>query len=262
MLANEAANLLLQAKVKNRPISSLPEAFRPKNVAEAYACQNALTDQMVNTFGGKKVGYKVGCTNKTAQSLLGVEEPFYGSLLSPFVFASSAKLRTNDFLMRVVEPEFAFIMDKSLPANNRPYTQEEVVRAIGSIVPAIEIVDSRFEDWTQVGGMSLIADNACNAAWIHGQPYLDWFDLDLAQHEVNLYVNGVAKRKGSGAMVLGNPLTVVTWLANTLSMSGKGLQIGDFVTTGLTCEVYMARLGDRIKADFGAIGSVELNFVS
>lgn len=262
MSANEAANLLLEARVKNKPIRRLPDNCQPKDLAEAYACQSALTDQILNTFGGKKVGYKAGCTNKTAQNLLGVEEPFYGPLLSPFVFESLAKLRSNNFLMRVIEPEFAFIMNKSLPTKNRAYTHEEVMQAVGAVVPAIEIVDSRFEDWTQVGGMALIADNACNAAWVHGKANIDWSHFDLANHEVNLYVNGVATRKGNGAMALGNPLNVVTWLANALSRYGNGLQAGDFVTTGITCEVYMARLGDHIKADFGSLGSVELNFIS
>ncbi len=153
-------------------------------------------------------------------------------------------------------------MADALPPRGLLYTQEEVFKAIGAVVPAIEIVDSRYKDWTAVGGPSFIADNACNAAWIHGQPNPNWSIFDFPTHEVNLYVNDVPKRKGNGLMVLGNPLNAVTWLANALSEHGNGLQSGDFVSTGLTSEIYMAKLGDHIKADFGPIGSVEFSFIS
>ncbi len=258
---DKAADLLLQARVKHKPIPNLPESCRPKDILTAYECQNVLTNKMLKMFGGERIGYKVACTNKTAQTLVNMDSPFYGPLLSPFVFESSAKLHLNDFLMRVVEPEFGFVMAAALPARSTLYEKEEVFKAIEAVVPAIEVVDSRYEDWTEVGGPSLIADNACNAAWIYGQPVKDWCKFDLPNHAVDLYVNGVPTRKGSGCMVLDNPLNVVTWLANTLSEHGKGLQAGDLISTGIVCDVYMGRPGDKITADFGPIGSVEFSFI-
>ncbi len=113
--------------------------------------------------------------------MVNVDGPFYGPLLSPFVFASPAKLHNSDFKMCVIEPEFGFVMASSLPARGTLYEEEEVMRAIGSVMPAIEVVDSRYEDWTEVGGLSLIADNACNAAWIHGQSKANWSQFEEFQ---------------------------------------------------------------------------------
>jgi len=61
--------------------------------------------------------------------------------------------------------------------------------------------------------------------------------------------------------VLGHPLNALEWLVNSLGARGLGLKAGQYVTTGVTTEVYMAQRGDRIMADFGAVGAVELTFV-
>jgi 2-keto-4-pentenoate hydratase len=73
-------------------------------------------------------------------------------------------------------------------------------------------------------------------------------------------VNGRLHREGSGRAVLGHPLNALTWLANQLSSQGIGLKAGQYVTTGVTMEVYMGQRGDRITADFGPLGQVDLAF--
>jgi 2-keto-4-pentenoate hydratase len=106
----------------------------------------------------------------------------------------------------------------------------------------------------------LIADNACNAAWVHGALRNDWRHLDLAAQPVRVMVNGQLVREGSGKAVLGHPLNALEWLANSLAARGVGLRAGQFVTTGVTTEVYMAEPGDRIIADFGDVGSAQVEF--
>jgi len=256
----EAADILLKARMERKRINNLPPACCPQEQASAYQCQNELTNKLIGNYGGQIIGYKTACTNESAQKLLNLDGPFWGSLLSAFAQTSPGQLKTDNFFMRVIEPEFAFQMAIDLPPKKTEYTKDEVSKAVGAILPAVEIVDSRYDNWTTVGALSLIADSACNAAWIYGKPNKNWTDFDLANHEVNLYVNGSLIRKGSGAAVMGHPLNPLVWLANTLSRNGKGLKAGDFITTGITTEVYLAQRGDQIVADFGAIGSVELSF--
>lgn len=256
----EAASTLLKARTEHKRIECLPESCRPQDLDTAYRCQNELTDLMLKHYGGQIVGYKTACTNTSAQKHMNLDGPFYGPLLSAFVYTSPTKLKTDDFIMRVIEAEFAFQMAADLPPRNKEYTKQEVSKAVASVLPSIEIVDSRYNEWTTVGAFSLIADNACNAAWVHGQPRHNWTDFDLADHEVNLIVNDTPLLKGRGDKVMGHPLNPLTWLANMLSQHGKGLKAGDFVTTGITTEIYLGKLGDQIVADFGSIGSVEFSF--
>jgi 2-oxo-3-hexenedioate decarboxylase/2-keto-4-pentenoate hydratase len=109
-----------------------------------------------------------------------------------------------------------------------------------------------------VGTPSLIADNACHAAWICGPLVKDWRGLDLAAQKVRLIINGEVKGEGTGAAVLGHPLNALTWLANALNARGLGLRAGDCITTGVTTDIYLAGPGDRVVADFGSVGIVEL----
>jgi 2-keto-4-pentenoate hydratase len=128
------------------------------------------------------------------------------------------------------------------------------------VIPSIEIVDHRYHDWKTVGAASLLADNAIHGCWVPGAPTADWRTIDFARHPTALTINGARTLPGSGAAVLGNPLTVVAWLANELPKFGRRLRKGDRVTTGLTTDVYLAEPGDRLEADFGPLGRVALTF--
>ena len=176
-----SAELLAQARINQKRLPELPAPVRPKTPDEAYVVQNGLIDQLLAHYGGSVIGYKVACTNVTAQRQLNVDAPFSGRLLSAFFFESSpqnpARVDAARFFMRVVEAEFAFEMARDLPPTPQPRSRQEIAAAVKGVLPGIEIVDSRFDEWTTIGAPSLIADNACNAAWVKGSPVTDWQTL-------------------------------------------------------------------------------------
>ena len=49
-------------------------------------------------------------------------------------------------------------------------------------------------------------------------------------------------------------------LANRLGRLGRGLKAGDLISTGTCAEIYHAEAGERIRAEFGPVGSIELTF--
>jgi 2-keto-4-pentenoate hydratase len=77
---------------------------------------------------------------------------------------------------------------------------------------------------------------------------------------VTLAVGGKIVTSGSGSNVLGHPLNVLGWLAGELPKYGLELRQGDFVTTGITTDVYLAQAGDSLEADFGQAGRIKLEF--
>ena len=258
---NEAADLLLNARLTGQPIPGLPADCYPVDLLQAYAIQNSLVEKLLQQLGGQIIGYKIACTNEAAQKVLNLDSPFFGRLFSATTFTSPTRLETDTFHMRVIEPEFAFEMAQDLPPRPTPFTRDEVTAAIGAIIPSIEIVDSRYQQWTTVGPACLIADQAAHGAWVRGQKEADWQHLDLATHKVELWVNGKLSQTGNGSVVLGHPLNALTWLANALREQNRGLQAGDWVTTGVCIdELYNAQSGDVVKADFGMLGEVEVSF--
>jgi len=253
------AQLLGEARFNLRKLAHLPIEARPETPEQAYACQDALSALMLERYGGHAIGYKIACTNKIAQDLLHTG-PFHGRMFSKLCFENGARIKADGFFMRVMEAEFAFLMARDLPVRSEPFTREEVAAAVEGVLPGIEIVDSRFDDWTNVGAESLIADNACHGAWVKGELVTDWRRRDLAAQEVRLSVNGKLIQTGNGAAVLGHPLNALLWLANALCSRGEALRAGQYITTGVTTDIYFAQPGDCVHADFGQIGTVELTF--
>lgn len=263
-MIESGSQLLLDARVKRARLAELPSGARPATPQEAYQCQGRLIEKLLAHLGGRTIGYKIACTNAIAQQFLNMPEPFYGRLLSATTFAttfnSPARLPAGDFFMRVIESEFAFQFARDLPPSAKPLEVDAIADALAGVLPGIEVVDSRFTEWAKVGAPSLIADNACHGAWVKGALVTDWRKLDLAAQAVTLSVNGSVVQRGSGAAVLGHPLQALQWLVHRLHAQGIGFSNGDYVTTGVTTDIYDAQPSDALVADFGPVGSVAVTF--
>jgi 2-keto-4-pentenoate hydratase len=256
--AREAASLLWAAFRSRKPIRALPDELRPRNISEGYQIQEA----MVGIAGQPAIGWKIGCTSEHAQELLNVDAPFAGRVLANSVLYSPARIKDGTVTMGIVEAEFAFVLGRDLPARPRGYAIEEVIDAVGELRPAIELPDSRFFDWQSVGAPQLIADNGVAALLVLGQPAKRWNARELRDQRVTVTVNGSAVAEGSGANVLGDPCRALAWLTNEMSKSSIGLRAGEIISTGSCADVVQISPGDRIVADFGPIGRVEVHLAT
>jgi len=244
-------------------LKALPEECRPLTMAQGYAVQA----QLPAVSGRTVVGWKIAATSANGQSHIHVSGPLAGRLLSGQVFDNGATVPFAGNRMRVAEPEFAFSMAQDLPPQNTPYGMKQVMAAVASLHPAIEIPDSRLAPFTEAGEAQLLADNACARHFVLGPAAPDaWRELDLSHHTVQARVDHGERlrytREGTGANVLGDPRIALTWLVNQLSALGLTLQKGQVVTTG-TCMVPLAlEPGDRVSADYGLLGHVQMTFAS
>ena len=252
----EAARLLVAARASFVPIKTLPEECRPQNVEDGYAVQEAFSRE----WGLDLAGWKIACTSRDQQRLIGVKHPLVGRVFRPFLLRSPAKISASSYHMLGMESEFAFELKRDIKPKKAPRTVEEVARAVAAIYPAVEIVDSRYENWLEFGASGLVADNAANGALVIGERVTKWKKLDLAKHKVRLDVNGEAVGKGSGRLVMGHPLKALTWLVNDRSDRGVTLLAGQIITTGTCTSLNFAKAGDVGIADFGDLGEVKVTF--
>lgn len=236
---------------------TMPEALRPADRRQAYAMQALLE----RASAERLFGWKIAATSKAGQAHIGVDGPLAGRILAERVLPDGATSSLAGNAMRVAEVEFAFRMARDLPPRAEPYTQDEVLDAVASLHPAIEIPDSRFVDFVAAGGVHLVADNACAHEFVLGESTgAPWRDLDLSTYQPVARMPGRQDQKGLGANVLGDPRIALTWIANELSGLGVTLKAGEVVTTG-TCLVPIAIApGDSIEADFGPLGRVGVSF--
>ena len=259
---NKAADILFNSRINLNRIAKLPRDCTPKNNKEAYTIQNALVDKYL--LANKKnivIGMKIGCTNKEAQEQLNINEPFYGNIFSFYSSKSNCSLNITEFFKPFIEPEFSFKINKKLDISKAPHTYEAVYKCIDLVLPSIEIVDSRFEDWTIAGIDNIIADNAANAYWIHGDEVYNLDLFNFNDHPVLLYINNKIVHRGNSNKVLNNPIHSLTWLINTLAQQGKNLDKNTYISTGTCTPATPVNKGDKICADFGKLGKVKFNFI-
>ena len=255
--ADRAAALLHEAQRSRRALTALPADCRPTTLDEAYAVQARFIARL-----GTPVGYKIGYTNPAIQERFGLDHPISGRLLAGRILESPAELPADCLRMYAAEPEFAFRMREALPLDEAPFVRERVAPAIESVIPALEIVESRIEDWEKMGPLQTVADNTLGGHWVGGRPTREWSPEVLEDQEIVASVNGAEVTRGHGRNVIGGPLGALVWLANHLAERGAALAAGDLVTTGCCTAVIEARPGDEIRADFGRFGEVQLRFVS
>jgi 2-keto-4-pentenoate hydratase len=237
-------------------LAALETSHRPSDRREAYAIQAALE----NHAAGNLFGWKIAATSEAGQKHINVDGPMAGRILSETVLPDGGTAAMAGNEMQVAEPEFAFRMAADLPPRSSPYSVRQVLDAVATLHPAIEIPDSRFADFVSAGAAQIIADNACAHLFVLGAPSTaNWRSLDLVEEKPVITLRG-RQFTGHGKNVLGDPRIALTWLANELSQLGVTLRAGQIVTTGTCHPPLPIQSGDVFEADFGSIGRVSVRF--
>jgi 2-keto-4-pentenoate hydratase len=236
--------------------TSLTSADPNLTVEEAYEIQLENIERKV-AQGQTIVGKKIGLTSKAMQDLLGVDEPDYGHLLDSMVIENGSAVPKQKVLQPKVEGEIAFILKKDLKGPN--VTTLDVLQATDYILPAIEVVDSRVQDW-KIKLPDTIADNASSAFYALGGKPVKIEDVDLELLGMVLTKNGKLVNTGVGAAALGNPAQCVAWLANRLADFDISLRAGEVILSGALSAAVDAEEGDTFTARFAHLGEVSVHF--
>ena len=252
-----AADLLWNAWQREDLLDAIPAEICPATRAEGYAIQQRLESRSPSP----RFGWKIAATSKAGQAHINVDGPLAGRLLRERVIPDGGRVPFGRNHMRVAEAEFAFRFGVDVPPRDTPYSTADILDAVRTLHPAIEIPDSRYTDFTIVGAAQLIADNACAHYFVLGpEADTNWRAIDLAAHHAVGSIRRVdgrwLDRQGIGANVLGDPRDALAWLVNELSALGITIGAGEVVTTG-TCLVPLPiEGGDLVEADFGVLGRV------
>ncbi len=237
-------------------LESLDATIRPKDRTEGYAIQAALAGHST----GKLFGWKIAATSEAGQKHINISGPLAGRILAETVIDNGGTASMKGNKMRVGEAEFAFRFVRDLPPRTNPYSLQEVLDAVGTLHPAIEIPDSRFADFVRSGEAQLIADNACAHLFVLGAATsADWRARDLVEEKPVIRLHGKTY-VGHGKNVLGDPRVALAWLANELRELGITLKAGEVVTTGTCHPPLPIQSGDRMGVDFGVLGKVSVGF--
>lgn len=238
-------------------IPKLTNEYPQMTIADSYAVQNELRRRFIEQ-GHKLVGWKAGLTSKAKMQQMGVDVPSIGFLTDRMARPENSAISVAGLIHPRVECEVAFVMKHELRGPD--CTAEQVLAATDYVLPAVEIIDSRFSGF-KFDLESVVADNSSSALFVGGGRARYAEELDLRTLGVVMEINGEMVAMGASAAVLGHPAQAIAMVVNLLAEIGEVLPAGSFVMSGAITEAIAVKPGDNVVARFQELGSVSMRFV-
>ena len=260
---NELARELYDARKNRTQVRHFSKRFPEMTIEDGYAIQRAWV-QLELADGRVIKGRKIGLTSRAMQLASQITEPDFAPLMDDMFFPQGGDIAISRFIAPRVEVELAFVLGK--PLKGPGITLFDVLSATDYVTPAIEIIDSRIEQFDRETRVmrkvfDTISDFAANAGIVLGGRPVRPTEVDLRWVGALLFKNGVIEETGLAAGVLNHPATGVAWLANKIAPYGEQLNAGDVVLAGSFTRPTPAEAGDTFHVDYGPLGSVAFRFV-
>ena len=250
METQQLADRVWEAVQSTTAISPLTDTNPELTVDSAYAIQEDIVERHTQT-GATVVAAKLGLTSKAKQQQMNVSEPLYGWLTD--AMRVDGKVVVDDYIQPRAEPEVAFMMGEELAGPD--ITTAHVIAATEAVAPALDVLDSRFAGY-RFTLADVAADNSSAAGFVLGAPVAPPADLRVTG--CIFEKNGDLVATAAGAAVMDHPAAAVAWFVRKLHERGKTLPAGMTVLAGAWTAAVPIAPGDRLRASFDRVGSVEL----
>jgi len=250
------AERLENAELNRSPITKITDEFPSLDWDDAYAIQGKIRERKVSR-GIKVAGLKAGLTSQAKMKQMNVSEPVFGFMCDYGSQADGGEVEIDGFIAPRVEAEIAFVTKSEIKG---PCHIGTVLQATDFVLPAVEILDSRYENF-KFDLISVVADNTSAAGFVTGGNSRRVEDIDLRTLGIVLEKNGEVVELAAGAAVLGHPAESIVMLANMLARKGESIPAGTFVMTGGVTAAVGVERGDHIAVRYQHLGSVSMRFV-
>ncbi|MAA74080.1 MAG: 2-oxo-3-hexenedioate decarboxylase [Salinisphaeraceae bacterium] len=252
------ADRVLQAQDAATPIGKLTLDYPDMTIADGYEVQKALRARWV-ARGERVLGFKAGLTSRAKMEQMGVDAPGFGILTSAMARPENSAISVTDLIHPRVEAELAFMMKDELSGS--AVSVDDVLAATDYVIPALEIIDSRFEQF-KFDLESVIADNCSSARFVTGGRPMNVDQLDdLRTLGVVIEKNGNIEEMAATAAVLNHPANAIIEIVRHLHAHGESLPAGSLILTGGVTAAIPAAAGDSMVARYQHLGSISVRFV-
>lgn len=249
-LVEAAARALVEARRTGRKLDHLPPECRPADIAATYAIQDATVKAL-----GAVGGWKVGAAKPDA-------EPACAPLPAAGIMASPVTLKSADYGLLGIESEIGFKLGRDLPPRAAPYTRDDVLAAVVSLHPVIELVDTRYADMKAQEPLSVLADLQSHAGLVVGPARTHDLAIDQTRQAVTQSFDGKPVVERVGGNTAGDVIRLLVWLANHAATRCGGLKAGQIVTSGSCTGMMRTTPGSAVRAEFPGLGAVEVRFTT
>jgi len=253
---SDLADIVDAAQRDAADIVKLTDAHPDMDLADGYAVQAELLRRW-QAAGRRLTGYKGGLTSKAKMVQMGLDTPVFGVLIGDTCVPDGGVIDMAELIHPKVEAEIAFVTSRDLSGE---VSIDEVLDATEFVLPAIEVIDSRFKDF-KFDIQSVVADNTSAARYVVGGAPRRPAGLDLALLGVVMERNGELVGTAAGAAVMGHPAASVVALVSWLAQTGQALPAGSLVMTGGVTEAVAVNAGDHVTARVQDLGTVGVRFI-
>jgi 2-keto-4-pentenoate hydratase len=214
---------------------------------QAYAVQRLVMAEL-GPIGGWKVGAPGPAATPNCAPM-----PASGIFPAPHSFDSAV------YTQRDVESEIGFTFARDLPPRGTPYDAADIIGAIATCQPGIEVLQSRLQNPDGAGPLALLADLIQTGAYVWGEAIADWQDIDFAVMSITQTISdGIAtERVGNPA---GDMIRLMVWLANEGAAWAGGIKAGQIVTCGSWTGKTKAPAICDVEAAFSGAAPVRVRF--
>ena len=250
---HRASEIIWNAIKNEKRIECLPKEIAPTSRNDAYQIQKnykVFTDY-------EHIGYKIAATSIAGQKHINVSSPIAGMLFKTNLFYDKESIKFSKYKMGVAEPEFVFKLSKDV--TQKVYNNNYLFTLIDELYTAIELPDTRFEDFENIGEFQLISDNSCAKYMFLGKAInTNIKDVNFENIKVTISTNKY-KNKGNSSNALGSPLKALNWLINEAIEYKLPLKKGMLITTG-TCTIPIKfKKKDTVIANFEGLSKIIAN---
>ncbi|MBL4639542.1 MAG: fumarylacetoacetate hydrolase family protein [Kordiimonadaceae bacterium] len=216
---------------------------------DAYEIQRKSVEQRL-ARGEKLLGVKMGFTSRAKAIQMGVDDLIYGKLTTGMIVEDGGTITLDDYVHPRVEPELALLLSAPLEGE---VGMMEAYAAVSAVAPAIEIIDSRYQDF-KFSLIDVVADNSSSSGFVLG----NWQEkpADPSNLGMILSFNGKPVQIGSTAAVMGNPIRSLVTAARMLAANGERLEAGQVVLTGGATAAEALSAGVSVTAELEGLGRV------
>jgi 2-keto-4-pentenoate hydratase len=211
---------LEEARRTGGKIPPLTDDVRPRDEREAAA----VRDTVMRLRKSRHAGWKV--------ALSPAGEVTASPILSDGLLKSPTHVSSPQTASLGIEAELAFRMKRAFPVAGETISAQSALDVIDAVMPALELLDSRYETGFGSPRLDLLADHLGNFGVILGSVLRDWRERDLGAVAMSLALAGPRPETISGAHPLGDPIAPLVALAKHLARNGESIAPGDVVITG------------------------------
>lgn len=242
------AQTLDEAAAQAKAVPQFPQGTF--DLETAYMIQRASIERRI-LRNDPVCGIKLGFTSRAKMIQMGVSDLIWGWLTTSMIEEEGSTIDLSRYIHPRVEPEVCFLTRKTI---DRPLTALEAIDYIEAVAPAMELIDSRYENF-KFTLEDVVADNCSSAGLVVGSWSRNFEALPNAG--VRVLCDGRTVLTGSTAAILGNPLRSIVQASRLLHNCEKTLPAGSLIMAGAATAAEALKPATHILCDISQLGRVE-----